>query len=130
MRPFLILPCFPYLRLMLTLYGIKTCDTMQKAFKWLDAKKIKYHFHDYREVGIDKATIENWFKHLPVDKVINLRSTTFKELPEQDKASITDKAKAVSLIIKSPTIVKRPLWDLGNNKFYLGWNEKEVSGLL
>ena len=103
---------------------------MQKAFKWLAAKKIKYHFHDYREAGIDEGTIEKWFKVLPVDKIINLRSTTFKELPEQDKAGISDKAKALALIIKNPTIVKRPLWDLGGNKFYLGWNEKEVSELL
>lgn len=103
---------------------------MQKAFKWLDAKKIKYHFHDYREMGIDKKTIENWLKVLPVDKVINLRSTTFKELPEEDRSAITDKAKAIALIIRNPTIVKRPLWDMGDNKFYLGWNEKEVSGML
>lgn len=103
---------------------------MQKAFKWLDAKKIKYHFHDYREAGIDKATIENWLQHLPIDKVINLRSTTFKELPEKDKTAVTDKAKAIALIIKNPTIVKRPLWDFGSNKFYLGWNEKEVAPLL
>lgn len=103
---------------------------MQKAFKWLDAKNIKYHFHDYREVGIDKKTIEAWLKVLPIDKVINLRSTTFKELPEEDRSAITDKAKAIALIIRNPTIVKRPLWDMGGNKFYLGWNEKEVSAML
>ncbi len=61
---------------MITIYGIKNCDTMQKAFKWLDGKKVKYSFHDYREAGIDKKTIELWLKHFPVDKLINMRSTT------------------------------------------------------
>ncbi len=112
---------------MVKIYGIKNCDTMQKAMKWLDAKKVKYVFHDYKELGIDKATIEVWLKHLPINKVINLRSTTFRELSETQRAGITDEKKAIDLMIKYNSIIKRPLWDFGKGEFLLGWDEAKVT---
>ena len=115
---------------MITIYGINNCDTMQKAFKWLDAKKIKYQFHNYKESGIDKATIETWLKHLPLDKVVNTKSTTYRALTDTEKASIPDKKKAIALMIKNTSLIKRPVWDLGNGTFFLGWDEKELSKLL
>jgi arsenate reductase len=115
---------------MITLYGIKNCDTMQKAFKWLDAKKIKYTFHDYKESGIDKATIESWLEHLPLDKVVNTKSTTYRALTDAEKASITSRPKAIALMIKNTSLIKRPVWDFGNGTFFLGWNEEELSKLI
>ena len=103
---------------------------MQKALKWLDAKGTEYVFHNYKESGIDKATITEWLKHLPLDKVVNLRSTTYKELTAEEKAGVTDKTKAIALMMKHNSVIKRPLWNLGNGKFYLGWNEKELSELI
>jgi len=103
---------------------------MQKAMKWLDAKKVKYTFHDYKEQGIDKATIEVWLKHLPLDKVVNLRSTTFRELSETEKASVADRNKAIELMMKYNSIIKRPVWDFGNGTFLLGWDEAAVSKLV
>jgi len=103
---------------------------MQKVFKWLDAKGIAYEFHNYKEDGIDKATIGLWLKHFPIDKLINTRSTTYRELPEAERASITNKSKAIALMIKNTSIIKRPLWDFGNGTFLLGWDEKEVSKLV
>ena len=115
---------------MITVYGIKNCDTMQKAIKWLDAKKVRYTFHDYKESGIDKATIEGWLRHLPMDKVINLRSTTYKELSDKERESINDKSKAIALMMKYNSIIKRPVWDFGNGTFLLGWDEAAVSKLI
>jgi len=115
---------------MIRLYGISNCDTMQKAFKWLDARKIKYEFHNYKESGIDKATLELWLEHFATDKLMNTRSTTFRSFTDKEKASITNKAKAIELMMKNPSVIKRPVWDLGNGKFFLGWDEKEVSKLL
>ena len=103
---------------------------MQKAFKWLDAKGIEYRFHDYRADGIDSATIERWLKHLPLNKVLNSRSTTYRELSETEKAATNDKSKAIKLMMKHNSIIKRPVWDLGNGKFFLGWDEKELEKLL
>ena len=100
---------------------------MQKALKWLDARKVKYEFHNYKESGLDKPTLEFWLKQFPIDKLINLRSTTFKELTDMEKASISNKPKAIALMMNNTSIIKRPVWDFGNGKFLLGWDEKELS---
>ena len=103
---------------------------MQKAFKWLDAKKVKYAFHNYKESGIDKATLETWLKHFPADKLINTKGTTYRALADNEKASITNKSKAIALMMNNTSLIKRPVWDLGNGKFFLGWDENELSKLL
>lgn len=103
---------------------------MQKAMKWLDAKGISYEFHNYKDSGIDKDTLSRWLKQFPVDKLINTRGTTYKELTDAEKASITDRPKAITLMIAHTSIIKRPVWDFGNGKYFLGWNEKELTELL
>lgn len=108
-----------------TIYGIKNCDTMQKAFKWLDAKGITYQFHNYKESGIDKATIEKWLNHLPLEKLVNSKGTTFRNLTDEEKADAKIPSKAIELIFKNPSLIKRPVVDLGKNKFLLGFNEDE-----
>ena len=103
---------------------------MQKAFKWLNAKKVKYAFHDYKESGIDKATLELWLKYFPADKLINTKSTTYRGLNDNEKAGLTNKSKAIALMIKYNSLIKRPVWDMGKGKFFLGWDENELSKLL
>jgi arsenate reductase len=115
---------------MITIYGIKNCDTMQKALKWLDAQKVEYTFHDYKVAGIDKPTLQLWLKHFPTDKLINTKSTTYRAFTDKEKAGISSKPKAIALMLKNTSVIKRPLWDLGNGNFFLGWNEQEVSKLI
>jgi arsenate reductase len=115
---------------MITIYGIKNCDTMQKAIKWLDAKGLTYSFHNYKEQGIDAATLEHWLQHFATDKLINTKSTTYKALPDAEKDCITSKPKAIAAMMAHNSIIKRPVWDFGNGKMYLGWNETELSALL
>jgi len=119
-----------YLCIMLTIYGIKNCDTMQKAMKWLDAKKVKYAFHNYKESGIDEATLKVWLKHFATDKLINTKGTTYRALSDADKASIGSPAKAIALMKNNTSLIKRPVWDFGNGEFFLGWDEKELSKLV
>lgn len=115
---------------MVNIYGIKNCDTVQKALKWLDKKNVEYTFHNYKEDGINKATLELWLQHFPADKLVNTNSTTFRSLTATEKGSITNKAKAIALMMKYTSIIKRPVWDFGNGKFFLGWNEIELSRML
>jgi arsenate reductase (glutaredoxin) len=115
---------------MITLYGIRNCDVMQKAIKWLDANKIKYRFHDYRESGIDKGTLELWLQHFATDKLINTRSTTFRGLTDSEKGSIGSKSKAVDIMMKYPSAIKRPVWNFGNGSFFLGWDEEVLKKLI
>ena len=103
---------------------------MQKAMKWLAAKKLPYQFHDYKDSGIDKTTLEVWLNHFPTDKLINLKSTTYKALTDVEKASISNKSKAIALMMKYNSVIKRPVWDLGDNRFFLGWDEKELSKMV
>jgi arsenate reductase len=94
------------------IYGIPNCDTMKKARTWLDGQGIAYRFHDYRAEGIDRSHVAAWVKALGWEKVLNKASTTFKDLPESDKAGL-DAKKAVALMLANPTMIKRPMLDLG-----------------
>ena len=93
---------------MTTIYGIKNCDTMKKAFAWLDSRKVKYAFHDYKAAGIDKARLESWVSALGWETVINRAGTTFRKLPDADKEGLTAK-KAVALKLAQPSMIKRPV---------------------
>ncbi len=103
---------------------------MQKAFKWLDAHQVKYEFHNYKQSGIDKATLQVWLQHFDTGKLINTKGTTFKALTAEEQAGMGNKTKAIACMIKSPSLIKRPVWDFGNGTFFLGWNETEVAKLV
>jgi arsenate reductase len=95
-------------------YGIKACDTMKKARAWLDAKGIAYTFHDYKTEGIERATLEGWVDRLGWEVVLNRAGTTFRALPESDKTGLTA-AKAVGLMVKQPSMIKRPMLVAGRD---------------
>ena len=97
----------------LTLYGIKNCDTMKKARTWLEGQGLSYAFHDYREVGLDKATLEQWIGRVGWEVLLNRNSTTFRDLPEAERAGVTE-GKAIGLMLAQPTMIKRPVLDLGD----------------
>jgi arsenate reductase len=91
-----------------TVYGIKACDTVKKARHWLDAHGVVYHFHDYKAVGIDRATLERWFALVDWEVLLNRSGTTFRKLPEMDRADLTEN-KAIALMIAQPSMIKRPV---------------------
>ncbi len=101
------------------IYGIKSCDTMKKAFTWLDDNDIAYVFHDFKKETPDAPTIQNWIEHLPLDSLINKRGTTWRKLDDETKQSLDDKV-AVSLIQTNASIVKRPLLEV-DGQFHLGF---------
>lgn len=97
---------------MTTLYGIRNCDTMKKAWTWLDQHRVAYEFHDYKKQGIDRATLEGWAKQVGWEVLLNKAGTTFKSLPDADKADLTE-AKAIGLMQAQPSMIKRPVLDHG-----------------
>jgi Spx/MgsR family transcriptional regulator len=97
---------------MTTIYGIKNCDTMKKAFTWLDKHKVEYKFHDYKKEGIDRARLEKWVKAQSWEVLLNRAGTTFKKLPDTDKENITEK-KAIALMLAQPSMIKRPVIEQG-----------------
>ncbi len=98
------------------IYGIKNCDTMKKAFDWLSANGVAYDFHDYRAEGIDAATLKAWTKAIGWEKLVNKTSTTFKALPDVDRADL-DQAKALKLMKAHPTLIRRPVVEADGQVF-------------
>lgn len=95
-----------------TVYGIKNCDTMKKARTWLDEHGVAYVFHDYKAEGVDKATLERWAKEVSWEILLNRAGTTFKKLPDKDRENLTEK-RAIALMEAQPSMIKRPVLDVG-----------------
>ena len=96
----------------LTLFGIRNCDTMKKAWTWLDQKGVAYEFHDYKKAGIDRATLARWAGEVGWEVLLNRAGTTFKKLPDADKTGLTE-AKAIDLMLAQPSMIKRPVLETG-----------------
>jgi arsenate reductase len=96
-----------------TLYGIKNCDTMKKARAWLDTQAVVYDFHDYKTAGIDRARLEAWVAELGWETLLNRAGTTFRKLPDAARENL-DAAKAIALMLEQPSMIKRPVLDLGD----------------
>lgn len=96
-----------------TLYGIPNCDTVKKARFWLDDHGRAFAFHDYKKVGIDRATLEGWVAEHGWEIVLNRAGTTFRALDAADKTDLTAD-KAVALMLAQPSMIKRPVLDLGD----------------
>jgi Spx/MgsR family transcriptional regulator len=95
------------------LYGIRNCDTMKKARLWLDAHGVEYAFHDYKVAGVDPARLDDWIGRVGWEVLLNRAGTTFRKLPEADRADL-DAAKATALMLAQPSMIKRPVLDTGD----------------
>lgn len=108
---------------MITLYGIKNCDTMKKARRWLDEHDVAYEFHDYKKEGIDDKTLKTWCKKLGWETLLNRRGTTWRKLPEKVKDNIDEKS-AINIMLEQPSIIKRPVIKFGN-QYLAGFDETD-----
>ena len=112
---------------MITIFGIKNCDTMKKARSWLESHKIPHDFHDYKTEGIDEATLQGWVKKVGWEVLVNRAGTTFKKLPDADKERITEK-KAIALMLAHPSMIKRPVLN-AKGKLTVGFKPEEYDKL-
>ena len=92
----------------ITLYGISNCDTVKKARDWLDSHGIEYAFHDYKKAGVDAGKLIAWCKAMGWETILNRAGTTFRKLPDSDKAGL-DQAQAAKLMLAQPSMIKRPV---------------------
>lgn len=99
----------------LTMFGIANCDTIKKARTWLAGRGVDYAFHDYKKAGIDEAALRRWVTELGWEVLLNKAGTTFRALPEADRQDI-DTDKAVALMVANPSMIKRPVLDLGDRR--------------
>ena len=103
-----------------TIYGIKSCDTMKKARDWLAGRGVPVAFHDYKASGIDEAHLRAWAAKVGWEVLLNRSGTTFKALPDENKQGL-DEAKAIALMIEQPSMIKRPVLDLGDGRLLVGF---------
>ncbi|KZD24306.1 ArsC family reductase [Tardiphaga robiniae] len=96
----------------ITIYGIKNCDTMKKARGWLDSHGVAYSFHDYKAEGIDKARLQRWAKEVGWETLLNRAGTTFRKLDDAAKEGLNE-SRAIALMLEQPSMIKRPVLDLG-----------------
>src|SRR6201987_1200895 len=104
----------------ITISGIKNCDTRKKARAWLDKRGVDYAFHDYKTAGIERARLEEWAKKVGWAELLDRGGTTFPKLPDKDKNGI-DAKKAIALMLAQPSMIKRPVLDLGRGKLLVGF---------
>ena len=113
----------------ITIYGIKNCDTMKKARAWLDRRGVDYDFHDYKTVGIERERLERWAKKVGWEILLNRAGTTFKKLPDKDKSRLSE-TKAIALMLKQPSMIKRPVLDAGSGKLLVGFKPEQYAQIL
>ncbi|XVB28269.1 ArsC family reductase [Citrobacter koseri] len=108
---------------MLTMYGIKNCDTIKKARRWLEAHQIEYRFHDYRADGLERAQLDTFIAELGWQALLNTRGTTWRKLDESLRNSIDNADAAAALMLEMPAIIKRPLLCATGKPMLLGFSE-------
>lgn len=96
-----------------TLYGIPNCDTVKKARAWLAGRGVDYGFHDYKKAGVDPDRLAGWVARMGWEKLLNRAGTTFRKLPDSDKAEL-DTARAMALMIAHPSLIRRPVVEAGD----------------
>ena len=109
---------------MTTVFGIKQCDTVKKACRWLDQHDAPYVFHDFRVEGLNSEQVDNWLNTVGADKLINKRSTTFRQLDETTKTMLESDPAAV--LLQHPTLIKRPVVE-HNSTISVGFSDTQFA---
>ena len=113
---------------MLTVYGIKSCDTCRRARKFLTSHEIEHRFHDMREDGLDIQMLERWIKRLGWQRLLNKKSVTWRKIPEVDRNNMTQD-RALAAMIERPTLIKRPVLE-ADHYIAVGFSEQRFSDFL
>lgn len=105
---------------MLQLVGLNNCDSCRGARKWLDGKSIAYRFRDIRETPPSTQELQQWLTTVGAERLVNRRSTTWRQLSDKDRAT-ADGVQAAALLRNNPTLIKRPVIIM-NNKVTVGFD--------
>jgi Spx/MgsR family transcriptional regulator len=109
------------------IYGIKNCNTVKSALKWLGKKKIDFEFHDYKSKGITDAKLKNWSKQVGWESLVNKRGTTWRQLDEKVQKKVISEKEAIKLMLEKTSVIKRPLIEKNGKVLILGFDEVEYS---
>ncbi|MFT3804089.1 MAG: ArsC family reductase [Burkholderiaceae bacterium] len=113
----------------IVIHGIDNCDTVRKARSWLKDHGLPYRFHDFRKDGLTEAMLQRWLSHVPWDALLNRRGLTWRRLTPAQRDAVVDQASAIDLMLREPTIVKRPVLEAGD-RLLVGFSDPLYQGLL
>ncbi|MGE0797975.1 MAG: ArsC family reductase [Lautropia sp.] len=113
----------------LVFYGIPTCDQTRKTQAWLREHGVDHRFHDFRADGLDRAMLERWISHLPWNSLLNRRGTTWRNLPADVRNQVVDQESAIEVMLAHPTLVKRPVIEIGD-RLLLGFSAERLTEAL
>ncbi len=111
------------------LYGIPNCNTVKKARAWLDARHLTYEFHDYKKAGVPEAQLRAWMQRLGWETLVNRQGTTWRQLPDAEKAAVKDADSALALMLAKPSVIKRPVVEAGKT-LLVGFDEARYEEVL
>jgi arsenate reductase len=111
-----------------TVYGIRNCDTMKKAFAWLDARRIAYEFHDYKKSGVPPGKLKEWARRAGWERLANMRGPTWRKIPEAQRANLSE-ARALALLERNASAIKRPVVEAGST-LLVGFDPEEFAAKL
>lgn len=101
------------------MFGIPNCDTIKKAKNWLTEHDIPFEFHDYRKQGVPQDVLSQALEQLGWEPIVNKRGTTFRQLSDEQKSSLSE-TTAIPLLVEHPAMIKRPLLAV-DGTYYLGF---------
>ena len=111
----------------ITMFGIPNCDTIKKAKKWLEAEGIEFEFHDYRKQGITEELVTSFFAELGWERVLNKRGTTYRQLSQEQKDTLTEQT-AITLLVEQPAMIKRPILKV-DGKLHIGFKADQYAAI-
>lgn len=114
---------------MIKVYGIPNCNTVKKATDWLKQQQLNYEFNDYKKHGVTKEKLQEWVAHFGWQALLNKAGTTWKQLTDEQKATIVDEQTALNLMLEKTSVIKRPIVE-ANGKYLIRFNEDEYSNTL
>lgn len=109
------------------IYGISNCDSVKKAKNWLNSRNLDYKFHDFRKQGLNEKIINGWLQTVPWDKILNKRSTSWRNLDASIQQTVNE-TTIVDLLVENPTLIKRPVIDV-NDTITIGFNSDAYEGI-
>ena len=107
----------------ITLYGIPNCDTVKKARAWLAAREVAVSFHDFKKQGVPDARLAQWLVAVGWEKLVNRQGTTWRKLPPEQQAAVTDAASARVLMLREPSVIKRPVVEWADGQVTVGFSD-------
>lgn len=112
----------------IVLYGIPNCDQVRKARAWLADHAIAYRFHDFKKSGVDTRLVSEWQDAIGWEQLLNRKGTTWRGLPDQDRAAVTDAASAAAMMSLHPTLIKRPVLRLPD-RLHAGFSSTDYQNI-